>query len=60
MPTPKPSPAHGALGELPPDGDTALEQAATAPEGEDYERDTPFTEDEAPASVSGSDADDNS
>jgi hypothetical protein len=58
MPTPKPSASHGALGELPPDGDTPIEQ--TAPEGEDYERDTQFTEDEAPASVSDSDADDNS
>jgi hypothetical protein len=59
MPTPKPLAPHGALGELPPDGESAGEQPAAAPQGEVYEKDTQFTEDEAPASVAGSDADDN-
>ncbi len=57
MPTPRPIAPHGALGELPPDGDAATEQAGAAPQGEDYERDTEFSEDEAPESVSASGAD---
>jgi hypothetical protein len=60
MPTPRPIAPHGALGDPPPDRDAATGQTAAAPQDEDYESDTEFTEDEAPASVSGSGSDDHS
>jgi hypothetical protein len=59
MPTPKPNPPHGALGEPPPDDAPKPDQAMSPP---DYEADddTSGTDDELPDSVSPSGADDNS
>ena len=55
MPTPKPIPAHGALGEFPPDNATAPEQAVSPQDGETYESDTQHSEDEVPESLPHSD-----
>jgi hypothetical protein len=51
MPTLKPIPAHGALGELPPDNVTAAEKGVAPQDGETYESDTQHSEDQVPESL---------